>query len=210
MEIVPEAIENYTAAHTSELPALFGALEEETRKSMQYHFMQVGKTEGSFLRMLVRLMGATRIIEVGTFTGYSALCMAEALPEDGQRITCDIDEAATDIAKRFWAQSPHGEKIELRLGPAMDTIAALEGPFDMAFIDADKDNYANYWEALLPKVRQGGLLVVDNVLWEGRVLNPVKRLDIAIDAFNKKVASDPRVEALMLTVRDGVTLARKL
>ncbi len=210
MEIVSEAIENYTAAHTSELPAHFKALEEETRKSMQYHFMQVGKTEGSFLRMLVRLMGATRIIEVGTFTGFSALCMVEALPENGRLITCDIDKAAADIAKRFWAQSPHGAKIELRLGPAMEIIAALEGPFDMAFIDADKDNYENYWEALLPKVRQGGLLVVDNVLWEGRVLNPVKRLDIAIDAFNKKVASDPRVEALMLTVRDGVTLARKV
>ncbi|MBX7256224.1 MAG: class I SAM-dependent methyltransferase [Candidatus Hydrogenedentes bacterium] len=209
MMIVPEDIEAYAASHTSELDPVLGALETETRESMKYPHMLVGKVEGRFLQLLVRLTGARRILEIGTFTGYSALCMAEALPDDGSIVTCDIDEAATSLARQYWAKSPHGRKIDLRLAPALDTLASLDGPFDMVFIDADKENYTNYWEAALPKVRQGGLLVVDNVLWGGRVLNPVRPVDIAVDAFNKLAAEDPRVDSVLLTVRDGVTLARK-
>lgn len=209
MEIVPAAIELYAQNHTTDLDSLYSALELETQDAMPYPHMQVGRVEGKFLQILVQLVGATRILEIGTFTGYSALCMAEALPDDGVLVTCDIDETAAAIARRHWSQSPHGKKIDLRIGPALTTLASLDGPFDMVFIDADKDNYQAYWEAVLPKVHQGGLLVVDNVLWSGRVINPVKRLDVAVDAFNKLVAADTRVDAVLLTVRDGVTLARK-
>ncbi|MCC6489013.1 MAG: class I SAM-dependent methyltransferase, partial [Candidatus Hydrogenedentes bacterium] len=173
------------------------------------HHMQVGKVEGAFLRMLARLTNARHILEIGTFTGYSALCLAEGMEDGGRLITCDVDPEATDIAKQHWARSPHGSKIELRLGPALETIAALEGPWDLVFIDADKQNYIHYWEAVMPKVRQGGLLVADNVLWSGRVVNPQKESDFAVDRFNKHVVSDPRVEAVLLTVRDGITLAWK-
>ena len=207
--ILPVEIDVYSEQHTSELDVAFHALAQETRDKMKYHHMQVGKVEGAFLRMLARLTNAQRILEIGTFTGYSALCMAEGMRDAGKLITCDVDPEATAIAKQHWAASPHGSKIELRLGPALETIAMLDGPFDMVFIDADKPNYIHYWEAVLPKVRPGGLIVADNVLWSGRVLNPQKESDFAVDRFNKCVAADPRVEAVLLTVRDGVTLAWK-
>lgn len=207
--ILPEEIDAYSEQHTSELDGLFDALAQVTRYRMKYHHMQVGKVEGAFLRMLARLTNARHILEIGTFTGYSALCLAEGMQEGGHLITCDVDPEATAIAQDHWARSPHGAKIELRLGPALETIATLEGPWDLVFIDADKQNYINYWEAVLPKVRQGGLLVADNVLWSGRVINPQKESDFAVDRFNKHVAADARVEAVLLTVRDGVTLAWK-
>lgn len=207
--ILPEEIDTYSEQHTSELDSLYDTLAQVTRDSMKYHHMQVGKVEGAFLRMLARLTNARHILEIGTFTGYSALCLAEGMEDGGRLITCDVDPEATDIAKQHWARSPHGSKIELRLGPALETIAALEGPWDLVFIDADKQNYIHYWEAVMPKVRQGGLLVADNVLWSGRVVNPQKESDFAVDRFNKHVVSDPRVEAVLLTVRDGITLAWK-
>lgn len=207
--IVPEPIETYIEAHTSERTAVFHELERETRARMAAYTMQVGKVEGGFLKMLAQIARAKRILEVGTFTGYSALCFAEGLPDDGQVITCDVDPEATEMAQCYWAQSPHGKKIDLRIGPAIDTISALDGPFDLVFLDADKENYITYYEAALPKVPQGGLIVADNVLWSGRVVDPKDELDIAIDKFNKHVYNDPRVECVMLSVRDGVTLARK-
>lgn len=208
-DIVPEAIESYIEAHTSERTAIFHDLARETREKMAAHTMQVGKVEGGFLKMLAQITRAKRVLEVGTFTGYSALCFAEGLPDDGQVITCDVDPEAGAIARRYWAQSPHGRKIELRIRPAIDTINALDGPFDLVFLDADKENYINYYEAALPKVPQGGLIIADNVLWSGRVLDPKDPLDIAVDRFNKHVYNDPRVECVMLSVRDGITLARK-
>jgi caffeoyl-CoA O-methyltransferase len=135
--------------------------------------------------------------------------MAEGLPDDGKLITCDIDPETTKIAKKYWSRSTHGKKIELKLGPALETLKTIEGLFDLVFIDADKVNYINYWELCLPKVRPGGLLVIDNVLWSGSVLNPEDETERAIDEFNKHVYNDKRVEVVMLPIRDGVTLAWK-
>lgn len=208
-EIVPEGISAYADAHTSDLDPILTELERETRAKMAAHRMLVGKLQGGFLRMLVRLVGAERVLEIGTFTGYSALCMAEGLPDSGKLVTCDIDPESTAMARRYWERSPHAHKIELRLGPALDTVRTLTDTFDLVFIDADKENYIAYWEAVLPRVRAGGLLLADNVLWSGRVLDPREELDFAIDRFNKYVCRDPRVECVMLTIRDGVTLARK-
>lgn len=208
--IVRPALEEYAQKHTQPESALFKALVRETYQKTDVPQMQVGHLEGAFLRCLVRITGAKRILEIGTFTGYSALAMAEGLPASGRLITCDIDPRAGAIARRFWAKSPHGRKISLKLGPAIDTIRALRGPFDIVFIDADKPSYIRYWEACLPKVRRGGLLIADNVLWSGRVLKPRRDArDRAIVRFNAHVRRDKRVEAVMLTVRDGMTLAFK-
>jgi len=206
--VVPEDIEAYARAHSSGEDGVLAALGRDTQANAKMPQMQSGHVEGSLLRMLVQASSARRVLEIGTFTGYSALSMAMGLPEDGSVITCDIDPVATAMAREYWAKSAHGGKIDLRLGPALETIESLEGPFDFVFIDADKGNYINYWEAVVPKVRQGGLIAVDNVLWSGRVLDPKSEQDLAIVAFNEHVLGDGRVELVMLTVRDGVTLAR--
>jgi len=207
--LVPETIEDYAASHTEPMGPLFQALQEETYAKMRSPQMQVGRIEGTFLRLLVRISKAKRVLELGMFTGYSALMMAEGLPEDGELITCDVDPKAEEMAKRYFAQSPHGRKITVRMGPALETIKSLRGPLDMVFIDADKENYSHYYEAVLPLLRTGGLLVADNVLWSGRVLKPQEETDRAIAAFNEKVARDSRVEKVLLTVRDGMMLAYK-
>jgi caffeoyl-CoA O-methyltransferase len=209
MQIAPQEIETYCKAHTTPLAPVFDALREETFAKTSAPQMQVGLLEGRFLGMLVSLTGAKRVLEIGTFTGFSGLAMASALPEDGKLYTCDIDPKATEMAKKFWAQSPHGKKIELKLGPAADTIPSLNETFDLVFIDADKAGYQKYWELSLPKVRKGGLIVVDNVLWSGRILNPQEKSDHEIHAFNQMAAKDPRVTQVMLTVRDGMLLAQK-
>lgn len=209
LTLIPENIEEYCAKHSAQESPLLQELVRETYRSTDLPQMQVGQLEGNFLRLLVRISNAKRIVEIGTFTGYSALVMAEGLPEDGKLITCDIDPDSTAIAKKFWARSPHGKKIELKLGPALDTLKSLHGPFDLVFIDADKENYLNYWEECIPKLRAGGIVAADNVLWSGRVLAPEAASDKAIVAFNKQVVKDPRMECVMLTVRDGMTLAWK-
>jgi caffeoyl-CoA O-methyltransferase len=209
LTLVPPEIEEYAGAHT-ELPApLFEELRQKTYAHMKSPHMQVGRLEGSFLRMLVRLAQARRVLELGTFTGYSALMMAEGLPEDGELITCDVDENATAMAREFFARSPHGRKIQLRMGPALDTLKSLHGPLDLAFIDADKTNYSAYYDAIVPLLRPGGLLVADNTLWSGRILHPEDPSDHALVDFNRKVAADARVEKVLLTVRDGMMLALK-
>ena len=202
-------IERYAEAHASPEGPIFKELRRVTYEKTEIPEMQVGHVEGSFLRLMVRISRARRVLEIGTFTGYSALCMAEGLPDDGELVTLDFDEEATSIAKSFWAKSPHGRKIRLILGPAMETLRKLEGPFDLVFIDADKENYLGYWEASLPKVASGGLILVDNVLWGGSVLDPREPSAQAIARFNEHVRKDSRVELVMLTIRDGVTLARK-
>jgi caffeoyl-CoA O-methyltransferase len=171
--------------------------------------MMVGPMEAALLRLLVQLAGARRVLEVGTFTGYSAMAMAEGLPEDGRLVTLDISEEWTAIARKHWATSPHGDKIELRLGPAAETLKALEGPFDVAFIDADKEAYPGYWDAIVPMLRPGGIMIVDNVLAGGRVVEPDDPRATAMAAFNDKVRADARVQPVMLPIRDGVTIALK-
>ncbi len=209
MELIPNEIHEYVKGHCSEEEPLFTELTEETQTGTPFPMMQSGHVEGLLLRMLVQISQAENVLEIGTFTGYSALSMAMGLPENGRLITCDVDPKATDIARRYWAKSPHGKKIDLRLAPALETLETLEGPFDLVFIDADKENYVHYWDACMPKVRQGGLLTVDNVLWSGRILDPQEPLDHAMVAFNEHVRKDERVETVMLTVRDGITVARK-
>jgi caffeoyl-CoA O-methyltransferase len=206
---IDAAVEKFAHDHTEPETDLYVRLREETYRVMQSPQMQVDVIEGRFLQMLVRLSGAKSILELGMFTGYSALMMAEALPDNGHLITCEIDPKAEAIARRYFAESPHGDKITIRMGPALDTIKTLTGPVDLVFIDADKVNYSNYYEACLPLLKFGGLVVADNVLWSGKVLHPKDADDHAIVAFNRLVQSDPRVKNVCLTVRDGMMLAWK-
>jgi caffeoyl-CoA O-methyltransferase len=209
MTLVPEAIEEYAAEHSEPVAPLFEALREETYAKMQSPNMQVGRLEGNFLRLLVKLSGAKRALEIGMFTGYSGLMIAEGLPEDGTLVTCDIDPKAEAIARAAFAKSSVGHKIEVRMGPALETLKTLKGPLDFVFIDADKENYLAYYEAVLPLLKKGGLLVADNTLWSGKVLAPKSASDRAIVSFNDAVAKDTRVDKALLTVRDGMTVMVK-
>ena len=211
MTVVDEKIEAYAVAHSTAEHPVLAALAAETRETEESHGMMVGVLEGRFLETLVWLSGARRVLEIGTFTGYSALSMAAALPSDGRLITCEVSPERADVARRHFDASPWGDRIEIRVGPALDTVAGLDGPFDLVFIDADKTNYRNYYEAVLPKLADRGLIAVDNVLWSGRVLDPADGTDdtVAIRAFNDFVASDERVTCVVTTIRDGVTLVRR-
>lgn len=210
LTLVPEEIDNYAAAHSTPLPALLEELVTVTReKTGERAQMLSGQLEGTLLHVLAVSLGAHRILEIGTFTGFSALMMAAALPEDGKLITCEINPKAISIARSFFQRSPHGRKIEVREGPALETLKALEGPFDLVFIDADKENYIAYYEAALSLLAANGLIAVDNVLWSGRVLNPEDDSSRAIAAFNEHVRQDQRVTQVILTVRDGVMLIRR-
>lgn len=209
LSFLPEGIDRYVVTHSTPEPPLFEALAEATRAGTDQPQMQVGLVEGMFLKLLARSMGARRVLEIGSFTGYSTLMLAEGVAPEGEVITCDIDRKATRIARKHWEQSPAGERIRLELGRALDSLGRIEGPFDLVFIDADKENYVRYWEACVPKVRKAGVLLVDNVLWSGRVLDPQEPDDRAIAAFNEHVLADNRVELVMLTIRDGLTLACK-
>lgn len=209
--IADPELEAYAAAHTSEEAPWLRAAAHGTHAETAAPGMMVGRLAGRFLSMLVAITGARRVLEIGTFTGYSALCMAEALPSDGRIITLEVDPAHVSLAQRHIDASPYRERIEIRLGPALDSLHRLDGPFDLAFIDADKRGYVAYYDAIVPLVRPGGLIVADNVLWNGLVLDPEPDPDTAaIIAFNDHVAADPRVEQVMLTVRDGMTLVRRL
>ncbi|MFO0547863.1 MAG: class I SAM-dependent methyltransferase [Polyangiaceae bacterium] len=210
--LIDERLTEYAEAHSHDPGPLFAELARVTRETRPDAQMQVGRVEGALLRMLVSLTGARRILEIGTFTGYSALSMAEALPPDGKLVTCDVDPVATAVARSFFDRSPAGPRIEIRLGDGLETLRTFpEGDtFDLVFIDADKARYADYYEAALPRLRSGGLLVADNTLWSGRVLDPESADDHGIVRFNKVVASDPRVVTVLLSVRDGVMLVRKL
>ncbi|MBZ5715368.1 O-methyltransferase [Nannocystis pusilla] len=213
LSLIGPDIAAYVDAHTTAESPLFARLREETQRDLAMPQMQVGHVEGALLRILVAVSRARSVLEIGTYSGYSGLAMASALPDDGTLVTCDVDPVATGVARRYFAESGHAHKIDLRLAPALDTIAALAAErrrFDLVFIDADKPNYVNYYEAVFPLLSVGGLIVADNTLWSGKVVAPKEPNDHAIVAFNARVAADPRVEHVLLSVRDGVMLARKL
>ena len=191
------------------------ALREETRR-LPMAMMQISPEQGQFMRLLIKLMGAQRAIEVGTFTGYSALAVASALPDDGKLICCDIDRDWTSIARRYWRKAGVDHKIDLHLAPALETLQGLvesgqQGRIDFAFIDADKENYLKYYEQCLTLIRPGGLIAIDNTLWDGDVINQSNQTPetVAIRAFNQAIAKDVRVEISLLPIADGLTLARK-
>jgi caffeoyl-CoA O-methyltransferase len=173
--------------------------------------MQIGPDQGAFLKILVRLMHARRCLEVGTFTGYSALSIALALPPGGRLVCCDVSEEWTAVARRYWKKAGVENKIALHIAPALETLSKLEGKFDLAFIDADKPNYWKYYERCLRLVRKAGLIAVDNTLWSGAVIDPGKQSEStrALRAFNRKVSRDDRVDIALLAIGDGLTLAVK-
>lgn len=209
-----DALEAYLRAVSLREPGILRRLREATAALPEAHF-QIAPEQGQFLQLLVRLLGAHRVLEIGTFTGYSALWMALALPEDGRLVTCDASKEWTAIARDYWQEAELAERIELRLGPAADTLAALleeeRGHYDLAFIDADKEGYDGYYEACLKLLRGGGLVVVDNTLWYGRPADPADDdVDtVAIRRFNEKLHADERVDLSLLPLADGLTLARK-
>ncbi len=210
-----QELHTYLVEHGTPPDSILTELAEETRARVgNMAMMQIAPEQGALMALLARLIGARRAIEVGTFTGYSALCVARALPADGELICCDVSEEWTSIGRPFWEKAGVADRIDLRLGPAAETLAALpeERSFDMAFIDADKTSYRVYYEEILKRTRPGGLILVDNVLWGASVIDE-KRQDEstqAIRAFNDHVASDDRVESVMLAVSDGLTLLRVL
>jgi caffeoyl-CoA O-methyltransferase len=210
VDLVPEPIERYAEEHTTQPADLLARLADETRATLASPQMLTGTVEGRFLEFLVYATGARRVLELGTYSGYSALSMAPALPEGGRIDTCEIDEEHAEVARRYIGESPYADRIHLHLGPALETIERLEGEFDLVFIDADKENYVNYYEAVLPRLAPRGLIAADNTLWSGRVVDDSNKEEgtEAIKEFNEHVRSDDRVVAVMLTVRDGITLIR--
>ncbi len=209
--LVPVEIDAYAEAHSIPESSVCRALREETERTMEYPQMVVGPLEGAFLKMMTRLVGAKRVLEIGMFTGYSALCFAEALPEDGTVITCEINEKSAAVARRYFAQAQYGSKISIRMGPALDTMRTLTGPFDLIFIDADKINYLNYYRRALDLLAPNGVILIDNVLWSGEVLKqpPPDESTAAIQELNRTVAADPRVAAVLVTIRDGILVVRR-
>jgi len=207
---VDPEVEAYAEAHTEPPDDVLARLAEETRERTEIPQMMVGPVEGRFLGFLVRALRAKRVLEVGTFTGYSSISMARALPPDGKVTSVDVNAETTDIARRYAAEAGVADLIDYRVGPGREVLAELEGPFDLVFIDADKDGYVDYYEAALPLLADEGLIVADNVLWSGRVVTePDDDSTRAIQRFNEYVRNDDRVETVMLTVRDGMTLVRK-
>lgn len=209
--IVPDDIDSYAEAHTTPPSELMAELAEETKATLSSPGMLTGTVEGRFLEQLVFALGAGRVLELGTYSGYSSLSMAAALRPGGHIDTCEVDETHAEVAQRYIDRSPYADRITIHLGPALETIERLGGEWDFVFVDADKENYLNYYEALLPRLAPRGLMAIDNTLWSGRVLDdgddstPTR----AIREVNDRIAADDRVVAVQLTVRDGVTVVRR-
>ena len=212
---IDAALEAYLAALLPEEPAVLARLREETSR-LEYASMQIGRDQGRFMTLLLRCVGARRTIEVGVFTGYSTLITALALPSTGRVVACDINREWTEIARRYWREAGVADKIDLRIGPAADTLDAMlaggEGEsYDFAFIDADKTGYDGYYERCLALLRAGGVIAIDNALWGGSVVDPAENSEDtqAIRALNEKIAGDPRVDAYLAPIGDGVHVAWK-
>jgi len=211
MAIVDPKVEAYAEAHTTPADPLLARLAEETQATLRSPQMLTGTVEGRFLELLVHGLGARRVLEIGTYSGYGALSMAAGLPPDGRIDTCEIDETHAEVARRYVAEAGYEDRVTVYVGPALDTIARLEGDFDFVFIDADKGNYVNYYEAVLSRLAPRGLIAADNTLWSGRVADDDEGDEDtrALREFNDRIARDSRVVAVVLTLRDGVTLIRK-
>ena len=207
------ALHAYLVSHGTPPDEIQRELIDETHALGDVAIMQIAPEQGAFMTLLARILGARRAIEIGTFTGYSALCLARGLPDDGELICCDVSEEWTNVGRHYWERAGVAHKIDLRIAPAIETLADLaqELNFDLAFVDADKTAYIAYFEALLPLIRAGGVILVDNVLWKGAVVDPEANDEntLAIRRFNDFVAADPRVECVMLPIADGLTLLRK-
>jgi predicted O-methyltransferase YrrM len=211
-----DALVGYLAGHAVREHPVLAECRAETQALGGVAVMQIGPEQGGFMAMLARLIGAKRVLEIGVFTGYSALAVALALPEDGRIIACDVSEEWTSRAKRYWAKAGQAQKIELRLGPAVATLDALlaageSGRFDLAFIDADKTSYDDYYERALKLLRPGGLILIDNVLWSGAVADPKEASPdtMSLRRLNTKIKADERVDMVLVPVGDGVMMARK-
>jgi caffeoyl-CoA O-methyltransferase len=207
-----EDLHAYMVAHGTPPDEVTSDLIAETRASLPDDAgMQVAPEQAAFLRMLTGLIGVRNAVEVGTFTGLSSLSIARGLADGGRLICFDISAEFTGVARRYWRRAGVDDRIELRIGPAADTLTALptEPHLDLAFVDADKPGYPTYWDELVPRLRPGGVILVDNVLWSGRVLDPQSESDHAVAAFNDKVLADDRVDVVMLPIADGLTLARR-
>lgn len=210
-DYISHQLNDYVAAHTSPPDSVLTELADETaRRFPESSGMQIGPHQGTFMTLLARLMGARAAIEIGTFTGYSAICIARGM-DGGRLVCCDVSEEWTSVARRYWQKAGVEDRIELRLGPALDTLRAMPADtvFDLAFIDADKPGYVSYWEQIVPRIRPGGAILVDNTLAFGRVIDESNRDAnvVAIREFNDHASADERVDLVLLPIGDGLTLA---
>jgi predicted O-methyltransferase YrrM len=213
MHFISQELEDYIEQHSEKEPALLAALNKETYQKILLPRMLSGHFQGRVLSMLSKLIRPVNVLEIGTYTGYSALCLCEGMQENGQLHTIDIKEELVDFQRKHFDKSPWGEQIFQHLGEAIDIIPTLHLKFDLVFIDADKENYLNYFELIVPKMNKGGIILSDNVLWSGKVLEPLNPKDLSTKIllkYNQLLANDPRVETVLLPIRDGLTVSRVL
>lgn len=213
MHFISQELEDYIEQHSEKEPALLAALNKETYQKILLPRMLSGHFQGRVLSMLSKLIRPLNILEIGTYTGYSALCLCEGMREGGQLHTIDIKEELVDFQRKHFDKSPWGEQIVQHLGEAIDIIPSIDINFDLVFIDADKENYLNYFELIVPKMNKGGIILSDNVLWSGKVLEPLQPNDLStkiIMEYNNLLKNDPRVETVLLPIRDGLTVSRVL
>ena len=211
MEFLPKEIENYASSHTEKESTLLAELNRETWANVMIPRMLSGHLQGRILSMFSKLVNPTNILEIGTYTGYSALCLAEGLKPNGTLHTLDINKECTSVANRYFKESDFNNNIKQHIGQALDIIPTLACNFQLAFIDADKKNYSNYFDAIIDKMDIGGLIIADNVLWSGKVTKEEKDYEaVALDEYNKKMINSDRVETILLPVRDGLMISRKI
>ena len=213
MHFISQELENYIEQHSEKEPDLLSALNKETYQKVLLPRMLSGHFQGRVLSMLSKLIRPVNILEIGTYTGYSALCLCEGMQEKGTLHTIDIKEELVDFQRKHFDKSPWGNQIIQHLGEAIDIIPTLDIKFDLVFIDADKENYINYFELIVPKMNKGGIILSDNVLWSGKVLEPLQKNDVSTKIlleYNQLLKNDPRVETVLLPIRDGLTVSRVL
>jgi caffeoyl-CoA O-methyltransferase len=209
MKFLDDKIEDYISRHTSKESGILKELVQRSEEKLEHTDMISGKQVGRLLNLLVRLGRCKRILEIGTFTGYSAIWMADALPEDGELITLDMNEKYKEISDGFFNREPYKDKIRQIMGPALESIDAIPGEFDLVYIDADKHQYPDYFLKIKPRLKSGGILVVDNVLWSGEVLEPADPKSMSVDRLNRMIQEDEDFDNIMLPIRDGVTIGIK-